>query len=454
MVTQEKYFKVLRHFTVQEWLLLGVKAGLNLNALQNFTSKKQLINYIGKNAPTFFNDLSKPIYFKIGVSDGKEKMTIITDEPAEIASYKEKTNQRWALTDDQINDIIAKDESEFEDVSIEVDSLNDGSAHLSEDVSEHSVVNPPVAQNVVNNISGLYKQKLKYETDMEIGRFLGQVESYAHANGTSDDNKMIAIAVAALNQTDDGAKSAKILKESDFASWDTFKAKISKVLGHSPAYYVNRFNNFQRGSQKLGIALSELIECFRKGWQIEFRDLTPTEEEIIKRKFIHSLSGSLLYMLKTEEKKHNLDSLLDRAIELETCFTEENQSPLINSISAQTHKTHQNSKIQDHSVNNVSEVPDKLTDILQNLQNQHKEILAIQKQCSDAMNRLSLSNRSNQNPFQNQGPPQNFRPSNPYQGLNGLCVHYVRGNQCRYTNCRYKHTGPVSDALRKQFSKQ
>ena len=90
MVTQEKYFKTLGNFTVQEWLILGVKAGLNLNALQNFNTKKQLINYIGKNAPTYVSDLSKHIYFKIGTKDGKEKLTIIMDEPAEISQYKEK----------------------------------------------------------------------------------------------------------------------------------------------------------------------------------------------------------------------------------------------------------------------------------------------------------------------------------------------------------------------------
>ena len=393
-------------------------------------------------------------------------------------STKKKKNERWALTDDQIKEIIAQEEGELDDVSIDLASLHEGSAHLSEDTTSNTEVQRNVSSRqapAINNFAGLYKQKLKYETDMNINRFLGQVETYAHANGISDDNKMIALAIAALNQTDEGAKSTKILRDQDFINWEAFKTKLAKVLGHAPAYYVNKFNNFTRGSMKLGVALSELIECFRKGWQIEFRDLTSTEEEIIKRKFIHSLNGSLMYMLKTEEKKHNLDTLLDRAIELETCFTDDSQSMLVNSINAQPMSVKSNlpahdSKQKSNSINNVSEVPDKLTDILQNLQNQHKEILSIQKQCSEAMNRLSLNNHNNSN-FNNQNynnqnrnhliHNQNSRPQNSstqrnnlYQDLNGLCIHYVRGNQCRYSTCRYKHTGPVSDALRKQFSKQ
>ena len=107
-ITKEKYFKTLEHFTVEEWLLLGLEGGLQMTDLQNFTTKKELINHIGISCTKFFEDFSRQIFFKSIETNGKETLTIIMDEPLDQKSYKEKKNTRWMLTEAEIRAIIGK----------------------------------------------------------------------------------------------------------------------------------------------------------------------------------------------------------------------------------------------------------------------------------------------------------------------------------------------------------
>ena len=428
MTTKEKYFKYLRHFTVSEWLLLGIKAKLDKNQLQSFTTKSQLINYIAKNKDTYFTDLTQPFYFKLTEKDNVESLTIITDEPTEVASYKEKTNQRWVLTDDKIREIIAKDPEDFEETPVSVNELQISEPALSEDsgpdytqATDVALVNNEIESKSIP--SGLYKQKIKYESNMEISRFLSQVETYSYANGISKDSHMIGIAIAALNTTDEGALAYSLLTDCDSNDWEKFKSRVSKILGHGPEYYQHKFNTFQRGTIRLGLALSQLTQAFRKGWRVT-GEFTTREEDMIKTQFIRSLSGSLKLLLKSEANKHNLESILDRAIELEACFEEE--------------------KPPADAINAVPEVPDKLTDILSNLQSQHRDMLKMQQETRKALSNLSLKNT--------QDEPKKFtKKSGKFRKLFGMCKHYVLNNPCPNSNCKYKHYGDVTEEKRAIF---
>ena len=123
-MTKEKYFKTFGHFNVSEWLLLGVKAGLELSQLQSFSSKNQLINYIGSSCPSYFNDLSLPYYFKMTEKNDKKQLSIITDEPLDINAYVEKKNSRWVLSDEEIKQIIGKTSDDLVETTLELESLH------------------------------------------------------------------------------------------------------------------------------------------------------------------------------------------------------------------------------------------------------------------------------------------------------------------------------------------
>ena len=423
-INKDKYFKTLGHFTVAEWFLLGVEGKLELTELQNFSTKKQLINHIGTKCPQFFKNLNQPIYFKSSETDGKETLTIIMDEPVDIKKYKEKPNTRWVLTEQEIKDIIGKDANDLNATSLDVESLRSADL-LSEDEQEPaeqtSCERPPSEQG--NKITGIYKQKIRYESDMEINRFLTQVETYAYANGISNDSDMIAIAVAAINQTDEGALAHGLITDSDYTNWDSFRTKLSKILGHGKKYYRHKFETFQRGNMRLGLALSTLTQAFKRGWGIA-DELSDNEQEMVKAQFVRSLSGSLKLLLKAEINKLTLETILDRAIELEACFDEEGMETV-------------------NAIQKAPEVPDKLTNILESLQSQHKSMMDLQKSCADALSRMSVDAKRQNNQTSSQGQKFKSKSNFDYKKLNGLCIYYSQDKNCRNRFCRYKHSGPI-----------
>ena len=95
---------------------------------------------------------------------------------------------------------------------------------------------------------GLLKQKLKYDSNQNISRFLNSVESYALANGVTSDDNFIAISNAILHQDSEAASAVDLLTKHDYASWSSYKRKIKTILDHSADYYREKFNSFKRGS--------------------------------------------------------------------------------------------------------------------------------------------------------------------------------------------------------------
>ena len=156
---------------------------------------------------------------------------------------------------------------------------------------------------------------------------------------------------------------------------------------------------------------------------------------MIKTQFIRSLNNPLKLLLKAEENKLSLETILDRAIQLESCFDDE----VTESV----------------NVVNSPEVPDKLTDILKSLQLQHKEMMEMQKQHSNALSKLHSTNFSRPN-FDTRlnGQINNHRngSNRTYSILNGLCSYYVRNQPCANRFCRYRHFGPITQEQRKLFA--
>ena len=411
------YNKVCKKFgdlTAQDWLSVGAKLKLDQKVLKSKRTKENLIKYIYSEKKEWLDlrDLDKDyIYFYEYQKKEGDKVTTLRvcsfDKPLAETEYKHSPAQpRFFVSTERLREMFTEN-----DDSIDVDSLND--TVFDENVSHSGSDKNESHTSSQGSNSITFRTKLKYEADTEISRFLSCVESYAKANNIQTDEGKISITITCLNQTDEGALAVNILSEYDQSTWDLFKTKLISVLGHSPEYYKAQFQSFQRGTMRLGLALSTLTESFKRGWAIR-RALTTIESDMVKERFINSLDGPLKVMLKAETSKLSLDNILSRASELENCFTSD-QLSVTNSISEKS----------------PSSTPDILTILSQN----HKEMMQLQNKFLEAFSGMKNNSR---NP-----------KSRNYKALNGLCSSYVKGKDCTKGNCRYRHEGPISESQKK-----
>ena len=415
----EHYNRVCKRFgdlTARDWVSIGVKSGLTKSVLKAQGTKENLIKYIYAEKQSWLEarDLEKD-YIWFHNFDEKRSDDIITiqtvtfDKPANADQYKHQPAQaRFFLSPERIREIFTA-----ENDSIDMDSIND--VDFDENVSHSGSSRNGASTPYSGSNAVTFRTKLKYEPDTEISRFLSCVESYAKANNIQTDEGKISITITCLNQTDEGALAVNILSEHDQSTWDLFKAKLISVLGHSPDYYKAQFQSFQRGSMRLGLALSTLTESFKRGWAIR-RALTTIESDMVKERFINSLEGPLRVMLKAEATKLSLDTILSRASELENCFAND-QPSVTNSISEKS----------------PSSTPDILTILSQN----HKEMMQLQNQFLKAFSEIKNDSRKSKSSTQN---ISKLKP------LNDLCSFYAKGSECKRENCRYRHEGPISES--------
>ena len=250
-----------------------------------------------------------------------------------------------------------------------------------------------------------FVNKLKYEPDMEISQFLTSVESFCQANSIHKEQHMINITISCLNQQSESGLACNILSDDDKRTWASFKAKIQSILGFSKEHYKAKFNSYKKIEQeKLGITLSNLVNCFKRGWGTGDRPLYSIESELILERFISSLpDGSLKTMLKAEKRLLTLENVLERANELESVFDTQ----------------------QVNSVNQKSPI----SEIVQKLKEGHEEL---KSQFARMKNDEHQKKRASKRQVS-------------LKTLGGLCSYYVLNNECPRQECRYRHTGPVSE---------
>ena len=412
---QEKYSKTFGHFTVQDWNIFARSKQIKTAELQKCATKSDLIKLILTSKPNYQHGLDEKYFFESFIDPNGTKRYRAKDSTENPDDYPEKKNlDRFVMTTQDIRDILEDDE----DLP---DSASAASLHISED--SYAQRENPTQTTIVRQTQalpvGIYKQKLRYDSNQDISRFFNAVESYAFANGITSDDSFIAISNASLNQDLDGATAVELLTQDDYENWSKYKRKLITILDHNPDYYRNKFNSFQRGDSKLGLALSNLINYFRKGWQIN-RALTAIESEMVKIRFIESMRNPMKMMLHAEQKRLNLENILERALELESAFsTDSNQEP----------------------VNVVTQPkPENLIDIFAMMQQQHQEI--VQLLSSNARSGFSAQNRN-----------RNRDPSK-FRILGGLCSFYVNGLDCPRRSCKFRHEGPVTQEQRDVFAQK
>ena len=411
----DKHFKYLGDLTSLNWIALGQKLGIPVDDFKSAHTKRQIIRLVYDQKKEWIDswdmDDGKIYFYKFDKeADGEEKVTIMNtsfDEPADPDSYSHKPAiQKNFLTREMFNAIFTEEEKQLI-VKRESELQHSDSIDSEPDTSFLFASTKPTVQKPK---SAQFQQKLRYDPDCEIDRFLNCVQSYAEANSITSELQLISITTTCLNQSDEGALAVNIVNEEDKRSWNTFKAKLIQILGHSPDYYKLRFRDFKRNGEKLGLVLGMLRKCFVRGWGIEDRPLYDLEKTIIIDRFIESCDKPLSMMLKAERAKLNLDTVLSRACELEAVCC---AADTINSVENST--------------------PQSTNQIIDALKKSHQDFMDLQKEFKQELQKLSSRDR----PKRRQNPEV-------FKKLGGLCSFYVKNIDCPRTNCKYRHSGPVS----------
>ena len=447
------YKKTLPNFNVSEWKCLA--SSLNVEKEKLKLSKTEIIYEVFQKKPDLLDQLEGFHFFE---QSGKQ-LKLLATEPLNVEKYLEsKINFAWYIKPENLKLIAGNENSGVDAIANDSHVITADDDDVQETLSHVSAMNLEPASNILSQVksissatSKVLSQKIKYDPKQEIQRFLSQIETYASVHGITDDKTLISIAIAALDQCDEGSLAKESLREEDKISWQALKSKLVSLLGHRPDYYRNYFLNFKRGGMRLGLALSCLSQAFKRGWQIN-RPLTVTEEQMIITAFINSLDGSLKVLLKSEERNLTFANIAERAQELEDCLGKEQQINLL---------TLGPSAVE--TINAIQPQSTQFSELIKLMTKQHEEMMKMIT--PDHFNRsyAQFNNQPrdsrNYSQGQNRYKSNNFRGPNPLSSetknaIGNLCLRYIKGKPCNKSNCRWEHSGPISNAAKEAIIKK
>ena len=435
------YKKNLSNFNISEWRCLASSLKVDKEKLK-LTKTEIIYEVFQKNADL----LQRLESFHFFEQSGKQ-LKLLASEPSDVDKYLEsKINYLWYIKPEDLRQIADNEnggtnalENDSHVITADDDDVQETVSHVG-GMSQHE------ANSIHENVksispatSKVLSQKIKYDPKQEIQRFLSQIETYASVHGINDDKTLISIAIAALDQCDEGSLAKESLREEDKINWQALKSKLVSLLGHRPDYY--------RG----GLALSCLSQAFKRGWQIN-RPLTVTEEQMIITAFINSLEGSLKVLLKSEERNLNFSNIAERAQELEDCLGKDQQ---INMLTLGPSAV--------DTINAIQPKSTQIDELISLMTRQHKEMMQIIS--ADNFHRqFRHSDQPNHSRNYSQGSnsykkPANFRGPNPLSAetksaIGNLCIRYIKGKPCNNSNCRWEHSGPISSAAKDAIIKK
>ena len=467
-MSSEKYYKTLTELTIPELCCYGLKLGLprsNVGYVKNDIIKKIIAE-----EGNFLDDPDRKFYFTRTKAnrDGKDTDQLkYVASPGDTGSFTKKPLQdRFKIDIEATKEEIEKEKAEaLKRESEEVESLDlsqfvikdeQGAMIktnvISENKASHTdaqITTGPIAERILRQIQQEcntsqsnplratnigYRQKLKYEPTHGIEAFIRSVESYCQANDITDQKKLVAIAKSALNNSDDGLLLQDSLLPAEEEDWTLFKSKLVSILGNPPDFYRDSYRSFRRGNLRLGIAMSTLIQAYKRGFKENGDSLTESDQQHIMHQFINSLDNPLRGLLKAEEKKLTFSTIAERANELERCFGSgfrpDSAATLMFPESRVSMVQSQN------ALENGNTIQLKMIELMNSMITESK------KQHEETMKRFRGQTRRNQT-----GRP-NSKIADVAQKLQGHCYFHVKFNNCRRTDCRYKHESEIPKEIK------
>ena len=443
----ESYYKKLQDLTIDELYCYGLLVGIQKPS--SMQRKNDLIKTIVEKESTFLDNDERKFYFtKV---DSKLKYL---DSPTAKENFVQKTLTAAAKI--KVEDVKREIQEQLNqrretESSIDLNQIQIENDQIIDRLSLNNEQNDELlAQLLSSHSNGFrnrnngfnFKPKLKYEPSHGIEAFIRSVEDYAKANDVTDKEKWTAVAKSALNQSEDGLLIQDTLTPEEEKDWNLFKNKLQSILGRAADYYRDSFRSFRRGSLLPGMAMSKLIQAYKRGFLKSGDALTDHDMRIIKLQFIESLDNPLRGLVKAEEGRLTFFNIAERAAELERCFGSSYQRDSAATIMFSEGRVQAANSIQaDQSIQM------KMLELLNNMncqaKTQHNQMLNL------------LENRQNKNHDGN-----NFRRYGRYNQkrgsmsnvlkeaqpkLQGFCYFYVKNGACRYNNCRFKHDKNIPD---------
>ena len=440
MAGKSQYFKIAEDFSITELLCYGMSLGISSFAQKS--RKNELVIRILEKDPQFLSDESKKYYFSKANSTLTYHENTSSINTSNFEQVKAFGHQK--IKKEEVEQFVIKPEVK-PDGAINVETLNledPESVARSENPSINTI--EQILERLQTPKRHIFQQKLKYEPAHGIEAFIRSVESYAKANEISSSVKLISIAKAALNTSDDGLLLQDSLTSAEESDWTLFKQKLLSILGNPPDYYRDVFRSYRRGAQKLGLAMSKLTQAYKRGFLTGDQNLSENDKRHIMLQFIASLDNPLKGLVKAEEKSLTFEKIAERAAELERCFGAgfepnsvasllypQGRVQLVNAVNEQKSTETVNLK--------MIELLDKLS---KQSEKQHAEIMKM------VANRPSNFNRENRG---HRKPNRNGLPEDMKKKLNGFCLQAVKYGNCRRSNCTYKHE-QIPDQVKKLFN--
>ena len=283
-----------------------------------------------------------------------------------------------------------------------------------------------------------FTQKVKYDSSLGVEAFIRSVEAYTSANSIHDDLRKIAIAKSALNASEEGISMQDALQPHEEQSWTLFKACLIKTLGNSVEYYQDCFDNFKRGSERIGIAFNKIIQAYRRGYLEENRGLDPRDERMITKKFIRSFSNPLRNILLIEEDRLTFSTVVSRAQHLERI--NESSSTALNVISTEAPLVTPQAAPSAPAVPSSSQ-SDMLLELINVIKAQGETTQKAIAGISEGTKKTSKKS-----------DPKYFELVKKSQGN---CIRFARG-KCDVAKCPYKHENPAwfKELVEKHFKSE
>ena len=493
----EKYSKCITDLGLTELLCYGLKQGLKKRQLTSI-KKRDLLFLLYEKEPTFFDSDTRTFYFeKTGTM-----LKCLTDNPEHPEEYPQKfIGQQHKLAPAELKTQFDSENEEIKQEDLDVTAIECEAREEEYDrdslgsVSNRSIKTEKKVQNNVSPSNSVirnaayqdekrhgqtnwytpapiydqhnantlakpvlnfestgnnphrekqhyYRQKLKYEPSHGIEAFIRSVEGYAEANDIFDRTKWIAIAKSALNASEDGLLIQDSLQPSEEQDWDLFKHRLLSILGNPPDYYRDLFRSLRRGSQKLGLVMSRLIQAYKRGFLSETTVLTESDKQHIMHQFIASLDNPLRGLLKAEEKKLTFSTIADRAAELERCF---GVGFMPNSAASMMYPEARVQMVQaENNQKAENTIQLKMMELLNNMMTQSKEG---HKELMETLKKQNSYKGPSQQPYK---PRQRLDPE-LVKKLNGHCSLHVRDGICKRKTCTYIHADKVPEHIRNLF---
>ena len=447
-MSEEKYSKTIRNFTITELCVYGLAH--NIIGLELKDRIRDALAKVLNKQPNFLDEPEKVFYFK--KSKNGKKFSFVS-EPENIANYPLKTVPRTQQI--QVEEIknhfaetASQDSLELEEPEIKTEEETTAPQVNTTEIEGLrtllSTLSSQITQPTNSNSKSLnFRPKLKYEPTHGIEAFIRSVECYGDANDISDKKKWIAIAKTALNASEDGLLLQDALLPAEEEDWDLFKNKLLSILGNPPDHYRDVYRSFRRGNQKPGLAMSKLTQAYKRGFLGNGQVLSESDKQHILHQFINSLDNPLRGLVKAEEKRVTFATIADRVAELERCFgsgfaPESAASMMFPEARVQRVQAENDAQTQNTVQLKMIEL---MNSMMEQSKQQHTQIM---KTINSANQNRSGMNRDNRR-------KSNF--SEIARKLDGHCFFWVKNGSCRSGNdCKYKHAPNVPREIKAVFN--